>query len=95
MYPQSCGNVLWGTNAGRDRDLWENRLDFVYKDIFDQGGNKARFSGAFVAAYADPYYKSQLDSSSNILLCDYQLPLSLKCREGLKLMVMIFSPLFG
>jgi hypothetical protein len=45
-------------------------LDLVYKDIFNQRGNKAGFSGAFVAAYADPYYKGQLDSSSKVLICD-------------------------
>jgi len=30
------GNVLRGTNAGRDCDLWEYRLNFVrHKDIFN------------------------------------------------------------
>jgi hypothetical protein len=39
--------------------------------------------------------KGQLDSSSKVPLCDYQLPLSLKCKGGFKLTVMIFSPLLN
>lgn len=69
-------------------------MDLVYKDIFDQRGDEARFSSAFVAAYANPYYKSQLASRSNVSLLDYQLPLSLKFRN-VKLVVIIFSPLFS